>query len=367
MATNEDPGRDRDAAFARAGADVLVEVDSRARIQFISGVAPVVTAHTSDQLIGAPLATLLDVDVAGDDAGAHAPNGSTRFGPVTTRVAGFDGQAVVRGARANDGSGRVFLAIVLERPHAAQALDTALAADALSYALQPIVTIATGAVARFEVLARFPDGRDPYASVVLAEKAGLAAALDLRVAARAVEALVAAPRHRADAHAPQAHAGLAVNISGLSIVKPGFVEELATLAEPLGRRRSALTFEITETAAIPHLAVANAAIQRLRGLGHPVCLDDFGAGSASFPYLQALEVDAVKIDGGYVRRATASARDAALLRGMVRLCRDLGVPTIAECVETDDQVALVRALGVEMGQGFLFGRPTPLTERAHAA
>ncbi len=368
MATNEDPQHDRNAGFARAAADVLIEVDSQARIQFMSGVAPVVTPEINGQMIGAPVAALIDWSDEHaphwlNDACTSAAEATARFGPVTARVAGHPGPAIVRGARADDGSGRIFLAITLERPEAFDVLDATLANGALTYALQPIVVIATRAVARFEMLARFPDGRDPYDSVVLVEKYGLAAALDMRVAAQAVDVLAGAAQRRSAPSLP----GLAVNISGLSIAQDGFVEALTALAERLGARRSALTFEITESAAIDDLAAANAAIQQVRGLGHPVCLDDFGAGAASFPYLQALEVDAVKIDGGYVGRAMTSARDAALLKGMTRLCSDLNVPTIAECVETEDQAALLADFGVDMGQGYLFGRPTPLAEHAHAA
>jgi EAL domain-containing protein (putative c-di-GMP-specific phosphodiesterase class I) len=93
--------------------------------------------------------------------------------------------------------------------------------------------------------------------------------------------------------------------------------------------------------------------------GFSMCLDDFGAGAASFQYLRALEVDYVKIDGTYTRRVLSSDRDSLLLRNLCDLCADLNIKTIAEMVELDDQVAKLRSLGVHMGQGYLLGRPAP--------
>lgn len=87
-------------------------------------------------------------------------------------------------------------------------------------------------------------------------------------------------------------------------------------------------------------------------------LDDFGAGSASFQYLQALTVDFVKIDGAYIKRLGRSQKDDAMIRGLVRLCEDLSVGTIAEMVETRDQVEQLRAFGVQYAQGYFFGKPT---------
>src|SRR3546814_16277744 len=90
-----------------------------------------------------------------------------------------------------------------------------------------------------------------------------------------------------------------------------------------------------------------------------MCLDDFGAGAASFQYLRALDVDYVKIDGTYTRRLLSSERDSLLLRKLCDLCADLKIETIAEMVELEDPVDKLRSLGVKMGQGYLLGRPAP--------
>src|SRR5262249_37678626 len=100
-------------------------------------------------------------------------------------------------------------------------------------------------------------------------------------------------------------------------------------------------------------------VSRLRQRGFRVCLDDFGAGSSSFHYLNSFPVDFVKIDGKYVKNAIDSPRDRAFLKAMAQLCHDLDTATIAEMIETDAQAQLMRDLGVGYGQGYLFGKPAP--------
>ena len=101
----------------------------------------------------------------------------------------------------------------------------------------------------------------------------------------------------------------------------------------------------------------NEYLQALRKRKHEVCLDDFGAGAASFQYLNALDIDCVKIDGKYIRDALNSSRDEAMVRNLVRMCKDLGVSTVAEMVETEEQCQYLTKIGVDKAQGWLFGKP----------
>jgi EAL domain-containing protein (putative c-di-GMP-specific phosphodiesterase class I) len=119
-----------------------------------------------------------------------------------------------------------------------------------------------------------------------------------------------------------------------------------------------LLFEITETAAMSQVRQVNALVQSLRGRGFRFCLDDFGAGANAFHYLRAFEVDFVKIDGPFGQDALARPRDRALLRSVVEFCREVGVPVVAEMVETEAQAVQFQKLGVAYGQGFLFARPS---------
>jgi EAL domain-containing protein (putative c-di-GMP-specific phosphodiesterase class I) len=135
------------------------------------------------------------------------------------------------------------------------------------------------------------------------------------------------------------------------------MRSLLALLEKSRVPASKLLFEITESAQIVDLETVRRFVVELRRLGHSVCLDDFGAGAASFSYLQALPVDYVKIDGAYVGRLCESPRDRAIIKGMTSMCRDLGIHTIAEMIEREAQLDALLELGVELGQGYLFGQP----------
>ena len=128
----------------------------------------------------------------------------------------------------------------------------------------------------------------------------------------------------------------------MTITSPAFISGVEELLRRDNRLKGRLLFEITESAAIDDLGLADRHIQRLRDLGSLVCLDDFGAGAASLTYLQRLSVDIVKIDGRYVRELVAGGRDAAVVAHVVNLCRELGVRTVAEMVETPDVEAASR-------------------------
>jgi EAL domain-containing protein (putative c-di-GMP-specific phosphodiesterase class I) len=101
-------------------------------------------------------------------------------------------------------------------------------------------------------------------------------------------------------------------------------------------------------------------VANLRALNIPVCIDDFGAGSAAFRYLREFRVDYVKLDGAYVRGALHNAREHGFLLSMVELANFVGAKVIAETIETEPQAKLMREVGVEYGQGWLFGRPGSL-------
>ena len=132
---------------------------------------------------------------------------------------------------------------------------------------------------------------------------------------------------------------------------------LHKMLKPCDDIREELMFEVTESAKITDLDATNTVIQSIRGLGHHVCLDDFGAGAAAFQYLRALQVDYVKIDGIYVREALTKPNAPAFLRAMASLCKELGIETVGEFVETDEIAKFLVQVGVQFGQGYLFGKP----------
>ncbi|HEX4196774.1 MAG TPA: EAL domain-containing protein [Caulobacteraceae bacterium] len=213
---------------------------------------------------------------------------------------------------------------------------------------QPVVSLQDGEPHHHEALVRFEGDASPFATIRMAEELDIIEALDCAVTEEVVKRL------RADR---TGKLKLAANVSGRTITSPSFMQAVArhALAGGLAGR---LMFEITESAAIDDLGVAQNHVQAMQAHGFQVCLDDFGAGAASFAYLQQLSVDIVKIDGAYVRESTRSGRDGAMIRHLVGLCRELKVATVAEMVESQAVEESLRQAGVDYAQGWLYGQPT---------
>ena len=120
-----------------------------------------------------------------------------------------------------------------------------------------------------------------------------------------------------------------------------------------------IIFEITESTTIKELDMVNNFIQILQERGFKMCLDDFGAGSASFQYLQKLHVDYLKIDGQYTRKLLSSQRDGVMIRNLARMCQDLNITAIIEVVESIEQARMIKEMGIPLAQGFLYSKPMP--------
>ena len=223
-------------------------------------------------------------------------------------------------------------------------------------AFQPVISLQTDLLHHHEVLVRFEQGQSPFDTIRMAEELDLIEDLDMAIVEEALKVIVAGRKKP-----PR----LAVNISGHSISQSKFIERLRAAVRKVRGAPTQLILEITESSRITDFASANDHIQQLRADGHILCLDDFGAGAASFAYLQRLQVDVVKIDGQYIRNLT-DPREGALVRHLVSLFRELGVACIAEMVETDEVAAAARRAGVDFGQGFLFGRPAGKPEAIKA-
>lgn len=217
-------------------------------------------------------------------------------------------------------------------------------------AFHPILNTLTGENHHYEALVRFKkDGKgvSPYETITFAEEAGLIPEFDLAMATKVVDLLANIPdRYQA-----------AVNISGFSVSNEKYVAGLKALLEKNKWAAERVLFEITESARMADLEAANEFIQVLRKDGYEVCLDDFGAGAASFQYLATLDVDVVKFDGSVIKDAQRVAKGKAFLKALTRFCRELGVETIGEMVDSPEGLEFVRECGVQYVQGFLFGEP----------
>ncbi|MCX7382237.1 MAG: EAL domain-containing protein [Alphaproteobacteria bacterium] len=271
----------------------------------------------------------------------------TRFAAGGTKAAELDGTA---GGLAG---------IIARSEHSARSMRDAIAAKRFRLQFQPIVSLADNTVHHFEALLRPLESQSHPSGttqdfVLFAEMVGLAEELDLAVLVEALAAVRDAPA-----------ASVAVNVSGFTMQSPAFRDVVAGIlaanADIVGLDHPhRLLVELTETAEIEDMPAAAAAIAALRAQGVPVCLDDFGAGGAAFRYLREFGVDFVKIDGLYVRAAVRGARERGFVASMVELAGSVGAQVVAEMIETVEQAALMRELGVQFGQGWLFGRPGAL-------
>lgn len=219
--------------------------------------------------------------------------------------------------------------------------------------LQPIVKLDSGRIHHYEALARITAKGTvsaPQEFISFAENAGVVGDFDIAMCRKVIDRINRAGEHGKDL-------AIAVNVSGRSLMSDKFVSELIELIEKCGGNRDRLLFEITESTQIKDLDSVNRVLIELRKLGHRICLDDFGAGAAGYQYLRALDVDFVKIDGVYIREASATEDGRTLLRSMADLCRELGLETIGEFVETAAQARFLRDIGVTYAQGHFFGKP----------
>ena len=154
---------------------------------------------------------------------------------------------------------------------------------------------------------------------------------------------------------------LSINVTATSLESPGFGDFILGLPGRFNFEPSQMCVEITEAVAMYDLASAVAILQRLRERGFDVALDDFGAGVASFGYLRQLPVSIVKIDGNFVRDLGHDPVSAVIIESLARVSHLRGLACIAEWVEHDDLIPLLRELGVTHVQGYTIQKPMPMT------
>jgi EAL domain-containing protein (putative c-di-GMP-specific phosphodiesterase class I) len=226
-------------------------------------------------------------------------------------------------------------------------LDEAVNGRNFKLVFQPVVNLKDkNSLHHHEVLVRFGDNQSPFPMIRMAEELDLIEPLDIAVVEQTIARLAADPSLK-----------LAANISGRTITSGAFVQAVQKMLAAKPAAVGRLLFELTESAAIEDLALADRHLQVLRGEGCLVCLDDFGAGAASLAYLQQLSLDIVKIDGRYIRELQHGGRESTFIRHLVFMCGELGVKTLAEMVESPQAEEAVRKAGVDYAQGWLYGAP----------
>jgi len=155
---------------------------------------------------------------------------------------------------------------------------------------------------------------------------------------------------------------MSINVTGQSIGDEGFVNRLVEQLQAARLPAGCICVEITEQAAVTHLAHANDMTRRLGAQGCRLALDDFGTGANSLVSLKSLPISCVKIDGGFVRDIVTNTRSQATVRAIVELAKGYSIATVAEYVENKEIAGIVRHLGVDYAQGYAFGKPEPLED-----
>ena len=218
---------------------------------------------------------------------------------------------------------------------------------------QPIVDLRTGAVVQEELLVRMRGSEDPDEVVAprdflpQAEHFGLVGHIDRYMVNRGI-ALAAQGR------------SVEINLSGRSIGDRALTRQIERELQRTGADPSRIIFEITETSAVEDIEAAGEFSMRIARMGCKCALDDFGTGFGSLTYQRNLVVQYLKIDISFVLGMSASRADQRVVKSIVRLARDYGQQTVAEGVEDEQTLELLRDFGVDYAQGYHVGRPQPL-------
>jgi EAL domain-containing protein (putative c-di-GMP-specific phosphodiesterase class I) len=254
-----------------------------------------------------------------------------------------------------DGKGRHALfepsmrAEVLERIELESDLQRAVARDELVVHYQPIVNVGDGRLAAFEALVRWRHPTrgllPPLTFIPLAEETDLIAEIG---------------RWVLEESCVQAHVwdtSVSVNLSGRQLEQADLVEVVARALARSGLPAERLWLEITETVLMRDTEATIERLRALKALGVRLAVDDFGTGYSSLQYLRRFPIDLLKVAKPFVDGLTSGAEGAALAKTILDLGRSLGLRTVAEGIEGAAELAHLRRLGCDLGQGFLFAEP----------
>jgi PAS domain S-box-containing protein len=240
-------------------------------------------------------------------------------------------------------------------PHPVQITEVRQALDNQEFEpfFQPVVELNTGRLAGFEVLARWRHPQNglvlPSGFISLTEEHGLIGKLMQEILRKAFQLAPDLPDPLA----------LAVNVSPTQLHDLSLVSQIRNAAEDAGFPLDRLIIEITESALAHDLDQAMRFARDLKATGCKLALDDFGTGYSSLGHLQSLPFDELKVDGSFIQSMTRTRDSRKIVAAIVGLGNSLGLITVAECVETEEQADTLLCLGCGMGQGWLYGRPVP--------
>lgn len=243
---------------------------------------------------------------------------------------------------------------LLEEQEIIDSMNDALVRGEFVPYVQPIYNISTGKPVSAEVLVRWDHPRRGFISpglfVPLFERNGFITKLDASVWERACQLL--GQWKQAGYKLP-----LSVNMSRIDLYNPKLCEQLVELVRRYDIEPAMLKLEITESAYAENPDELLAVVNRLRELGFHILMDDFGSGYSSLNTLKDMPVDTLKIDMRFLAELETSTRAASIITSVVRMAKWLGIPVIAEGVETQQQVDFLRSIGCDQVQGYFFAKP----------
>lgn len=247
------------------------------------------------------------------------------------------------------------------RSDIANALKAPGAVDEIDLVFQPVYELATMRLLAFEALARWKHGAlgeiAPEDFVPIAEQLNLIEPIDDALLIKAMRAACAWPKP----------IRLSVNLSAVQLCAPSSARDLIAKLAEAGLSPARLSVEVTETALLFDFEAARSNLAVLKAEGIRIILDDFGAGFASIAYLREIRFDAIKLDGSLIAPIVGSVASRHLLEGVLQLCAALGTPCVAEHIESEEQLFLLRKLKCAQGQGFLLSPPLAAEEAGKLA
>ena len=246
------------------------------------------------------------------------------------------------------------------RQHLITHLDDAIANGWIKVYYQPIVHASSGEICNLEALSRWDDPTygflPPGKFISVLESERLIYKLTLCVVRQILQDF----RKLEEKKIPLVP--VSVNLSRNDFFECDIVDEICSLVDKAGYPHRMLSIEITESAFAEDQGRLKSEIDRLRSLGFPVWMDDFGSEYSTLNILEDLNFDLIKVDMQFMRNFTGTGRNAIILGDIIGMCRRLGVTTLVEGVETQEQYDLLRQLGTDKLQGYLFSRPSTLKE-----
>lgn len=241
-------------------------------------------------------------------------------------------------------------------------LRRALTDEQLKLYYQPIINMKTGKLSGFEALARWPHPErgfvPPSEFIPLAEETGIIVPLGQWALMNACRDLQIWRR----SHPEASNLSISVNVSGIQFTRSDVVKDISSVLQETGLPAGRLRIELTESTVMGNPEIAAQIQKRLKDLGVELALDDFGTGYSSLSYLQRFPLDYLKVDRAFVNHIDTNKENREIAEIIILLAKALDLKLVAEGIEEPAQRDVIKSLGCEYGQGFLFSKAVPFDE-----